>query len=98
MTDIVIPAVGTEIPFDPATLQFAKGAKAKGGTPASDKGTPYIRIKSNPFGGWKPLVAGSKSGGLMLFLNDAPEATTTHIRVSSVVGSGKAVYGDPITK
>jgi hypothetical protein len=44
---------------------------------------------------WVPLND-KRRIGLMVWLNDAPSATDTHIRISAIHKSGRAAWADPV--
>lgn len=95
MRKIVIPAVSTEIPFTPEDVHHPRYI-ANG---AVTKGTPHIRITyDEDTQNWVAIKAGTRRGGLIVFLNDEPTAEDTHVRITSVIGTGKGSYGDPIRK
>jgi len=93
MRKMVIPAVGTEIPFTSADVHRPR--KIENGQ--SVKQTPHIRITFDEASQlWKAIPVGPKRGGLIVFLNDEPGVEDTHVRITSVIGTGKGSYGDPI--
>lgn len=95
MRKIVIPAVDTEIPFTPADVHRPR--KIENGSVIT--GTPHIRITFDEASDtWKAIPVGTRRGGLIVFLNDEPAAEDTHVKITSVIGTGKGSYGDPIRK
>jgi hypothetical protein len=95
MRKIVIPAVDTEIPFTLADVHRPR--KIENGSVVI--GTPHIRITfDEATDTWKTIPVGPRRGGLIVFLNDTPTAEDTHVRITSVIGTGKGSYGDPIRK
>lgn len=95
MRKIVIPAVDTEIPFTPADVHRPR--KIENG--AVNIGTPHIRITyDEPKQAWVAIPVGPRRGGLIVFLNDEPTAEDNYVRITSVIGTGKGSYGDPIRK
>ena len=79
-----IPDMGTEVVLNHTVITRAPRADG-------NDGTPVLRLRKT-LDGWETV--GLHSNGLMVFLNDMPEPDHTHIRISSVVGTGKAVYAD----
>lgn len=95
MRKIVIPAVGTEIPFTPSDVHRPR--QIENGSVIT--GTPHIRISfDEETETWKAIPVGTRRGGLIVFLNDTPDAGDTHVKITSVIGTGKGSYGDPIRK
>jgi hypothetical protein len=86
MTTLTIPSVGTKVPF------------AEGDAVLSRDGRTWIcRIHYNEdLGNWE-INLPSVRAGLLVFLNDAPDHQTSHIRITAIQSSGKAAYGDPVT-
>ena len=85
MSNYTIPGVGTKVPFikDDAVL-------------SRDGRTWICRIQYDVQRAcWLTRKPEDKCG-LLVFLNDAPDAWTTHIQISAIQPSGKAAWADPI--
>lgn len=96
----LVPPIGTEIRFkaDQATLSkdertyicritYDDAAKdwimASTYDPKTDRWVPITKLRRI---------------GLIVFLNDKPESSDTHIVVSKIKSSGKSVYADTLSK
>lgn len=96
MRNITIPALDTEIPFTTADIHYARKVLTDG---EGVKGTPHIRITFDEAAQeWAAIPVGKKKGGLIVFFNEPPSGTDTHVRITSIIGTGRATYGNPISK
>lgn len=85
MSKYTIPGVGTKIPFIPTDAVLSR-----------DNRTYICRIQYDEhLDSWLTLKP-EQQRGLLVFLNDAPDAWTTHIQISAIQPSGKAAWADPV--
>jgi hypothetical protein len=85
MTKLTIPSVGTQIPFDTGLAALSR-----------DNRTHICRISFDEHKQAWVLNKPEERRGFLVFLNDAPDAQTSHIRISAIQSSGKAAYADTV--
>jgi hypothetical protein len=85
MTTLTIPSVGTNIPFAEGDAVLSR-----------DERTWICRVHCDDVYHQWEVVSPDARRGLLVFLNDAPDEQTTHIRISAIQSSGRAAYGDPV--
>lgn len=98
MNQLTIPLIDTLIPFVPEDIAVSSDGHTRMCRITYDdvKQTWVIASRLNAqTGRWVPLNK-QRRIGLMAFLNDAPLSSDTHIRVSAIKKSGRAVWADPI--
>ena len=98
MSTLILPAVGTLVPF-------VHGDIAR----STDERTYICRITVDTEGNWviaSRLNAESRRWisvnkdrriGLLVFLNDSPSKSDTHVRISAIKKTGRAVFADPVS-
>jgi hypothetical protein len=85
MSNYTIPGVGTKIPFskDDAVL-------------SRDLRTWICRISYDAKRTCWIMEKPEDKRGLLVFLNDSPDAWTTHIQISAIQPSGKTAWADVV--
>jgi len=83
MTANTIPVVGTTIPYYAGDALLSRDDK-----------TYIVRIAYTD-GVWT-INHPEKKLGLLVWLNDAPDEWTTHVKITAIAPSGTSVWGDPV--
>lgn len=80
----VIPQIGVQIALNRAWIIQAN--------PDSIKQKAFIRYVGQEW----VLVDPAEGRGMLVFLNDNPADTDTHLQISAITPTGTACYADPV--
>lgn len=101
MTTNLVPEIGTKIPISAADVAFPQsGGKAHCRITFDEHAGCWIIASrfSVETQRWvalpRPKLRGRPPLGLVVFLNDVPTPSTTHIVISSIQPSGKGAFAD----
>jgi|SRR6185437_10220814 len=95
---LILPTVGTEVPIVEEDIARSTDGRTYMCRITEIEGRWEIASRLDyRTGRWIPLNK-KRRIGLMVFLNDKPDSTDSHIRISAMKPTGRAVWADPVNK
>lgn len=95
----LIPSIGVRVPFTDGQIILSKDQTTYMCRITYDELSEEWVIASVLIPGqkyWTPITK-SRRIGLVVFLNDKPVSTDTHIEITAIQATGKGAYADTIT-
>ena len=94
----LVPSIGTMVPIRAGDASLSKDDKTYMCRITFDEPSNSWVIASRfnaTTGRWQPATK-HKRLGFIVFLNDKPDPTDTHVRISSIQPTGQGAYGDSV--
>ncbi len=95
----LIPSVGVRVPFTDGQVILSKDQITYMCRITYDESTEDWVIASvlNPGQKYWTPITKSRRIGLVVFLNDKPHPSDTHIEITAIQPTGKGAYADPVS-
>lgn len=96
MGNLILPSVGTEVSFSVGDVARSADERTYMCRITEVEGNWVIASRLDKRSmKWIPLNK-QRRIGLLVFLNDKPDPADTHIRISAIKPTGRAVWADPV--